>query len=1169
MDNEKQPKGFGLSTLAVKNRKTVFLIAAIIILGGLISYNSMPKENFPELQIPEIYIGVAKPGSSPQYMSEKIAKVIEKEVGGIKLVDEINTNSVHGYSTIRVKFDFKMPVDKALQKVKDAVDNARAKSDFPSLPVEPNIFEMDPSDFPIMNINLRGKDPALLKEVAETLEDQIEDLSEISEVDIRGVQDQEMRIDVDPVKANAVNVTLDDIQNAIASEHQTISGGEVLMDGVRKTIRIEGEFEDAEELEKIIIKQDNFLPVTLEQVAEVKFGNGDTTSYAREFGEPVVMLDVKKQGGENLLDASDKITEILEVAQNDGTIPGSITVSRTSDQSNNTRDMVSNLLNSIIFGIILVVGVLLFFLGLRNALFVGVAIPLSMLMSFFILSAMGVTLNVMVLFSLVLALGMLVDNGIVTVENIYRHMSEGKKPVNAVIAAVGEIAMPIIASTATTLAAFVPLALWPGIMGEFMKYLPITLIIVLGSSLFVALVINPVLAVVYMKVGENAPRKKRVLIRSSILIAVGAMLAAAGYMGGAGTGMTVLGNLLLILGIIGIVNLFILYPGTKRFQNGFLPRIERIYEKFLTKRLFGRGPLWLFLGTFALLFVSIGLMGAFPPKIEFFPENEPNYANIFISHPIGTDISVTNETALKVEEKLDEILAEYRDEDDTTGIPQDRQLIKSIISQVGEGTSDPAQGASLTNTPHKARVTVNFVEFQYRNGVTTSEILKKIQNGLKGEFTADIEITAAKDAQGPPQGAPISIDVTGKGDYRNLIAQATDIKSFLDSLSVNGKVDGVEKLKLNVEANRPEIPIRVDRDQVRKLNSSTMAVGMAIRKALLGQDITTYTKDDESYDINVKFNKQNRESLDALLDQRLIFRNNKGKLLNIPIRSVIEDPTEKSSYTAVVRKDQIPLVQITSNVTEGFNANEVVAALKVEMEDYEAANRLQEGLDYKFSGQQEEQAKEMAFLSKALMIAVFLILLIIVAQFNSYSMPSVIMLTVLLSLIGVLLGLVITQQNFVIMMTMIGIISLAGVVVNNAIVLIDYTNLIRKKRREELGLGEYEMLPYDEIVKAAIQGGKTRLRPVLLTAITTVLGLVPLAVGFNIDFFSWLSTYDAKIYFGGDNNIFFAPMSWAIIYGLTFATFLTLVIIPSLYLLMHKLKVWIYKLMKKPIRSTL
>ncbi len=1154
---KQEKKGFGLSTLAVNNRKTVFLIGLIIILGGVMAYTSMPKENFPELQIPEIYIGIAKPGSSPEYMSEKIARAIEKEIGGIKLVDEINTNSVHGYTTIRVKFDFKINVDKALQKVKDAVDDARTNSDFPDLPVEPNIFEMDPADMPIMNINLRGDNAALLKEIAEELEDRIEDLPEISEVDTRGVQEQEMRIEVDPLKAQAVNVTIDDIESAVNAEHQTIPGGEVLMDGIRKTIRIEGEFKDADELKKIIVKQDDFLPVALEDVAKVSFGNGDTTSYAREFGEPVVMLDVKKQGGENLLVASEKINELIKEAKAERLIPGSVAVSITNDQSNMTRDMVSNLLNSIVFGIILVVGVLLFFLGLRNALFVGVAIPLSMLMSFLVLNAMGVTLNVMVLFSLVLALGMLVDNGIVTVENIYRHMAEGKSALNAVIEGVGEIAMPIIASTATTLAAFIPLAIWPGIMGEFMKFLPITLMIVLGSSLFVALVINPVLAVTYMKIASNKPNRKKAIRTSIILTGIGIVFTILGAI--------TFGNLLIVIAILGIVNLFILYPGTVKFQNGFLPKLETAYEKFLTYALEGKRPRRFFFGTVGLFFLSFALMIVIPPKIDFFPVNQPKYSNIFISHPIGTDISITNETTLEVEERLNAILAEYMDEDDTTGIPQDKQIISSIISQVGEGTSDPSRGVAMGNTPHKARITVNFTEFQHRRGIKTSEILKKIQDGLRDKFTADIDVSASKDEQGPPQGAPVNIEVTGKGEYRDLITEATKIKGYLDTLDIKG----VEELTLNVEANRPEIPIRVDRDQVRKLNASTYQVGMAIRKALLGQDITTYTKDDESYDIVVQFDKPNRESLDALLDQRLIFRNNTGKMMNIPVRSVIEDPVEQSSFTAVVRKDQIPLVTISSNITEGENANEVVAKVKEEMEKYVVSNGLKEGINYKFTGQQEEQQKEMAFLSSALLIAVFLILVIIVAQFNSYSMPSVIMITVLLSLIGVLLGLVISRQNFVIMMTMIGVISLAGVVVNNAIVLIDYTNQIRKRKRAELGLGEYDQLPYKEIVASAIEGGKTRLRPVLLTAITTILGLIPLAIGFNIDFFTLLSEYDPNIFLGGDNNIFFAPLSWAIIYGLTFATFLTLVIIPALYLLMYQLKVWIYAKFNWQIRSNI
>ncbi|TNE98604.1 MAG: efflux RND transporter permease subunit, partial [Bacteroidetes bacterium] len=670
------------------------------------------------------------------------------------------------------------------------------------------------------------------------------------------------------------------------------------------------------------------------------------------------------------------------------------------------------------------------------------------------------------------------------------------------------------------------------------------------------LVINPVLAASFMKVSASVPNKRRSWINAGISAGIGLIFILLGAIA--------LGNILVVLGMLIILNYYVLYPGAERFQNGFLPKLESFYERFLTKALNGNGPLRYFLGTVGLLIFSFVLMFIFPPKVDFFPVNEPNYVNIFISHPVGTDITVTNETTLKIEEKLNAILSPYLESDKAINDPK-KKLIRSIISQVGEGTSDPQAGVAMGNTPHKGRITVNFTEFQHRNGVKTSDVLKSIQNGLRGQFTADIEITVAKEENGPPQGPPVNIEVSGKREYKDLIVEAGKIKAYLDKQGI----PGVEELKLNVEANRPEIPIHVDRDQLRKLNASTYQVGMAIRKALLGQDIAVYTQDEESYDIVVKFEKRSREDLDALLDQRLIFRNNKGQLMNIPIRSVIKDPKEVSSFTGVVRKDQIPLVTVSSNIIEGFNANEVVQDVKAQMEKYESSGKLDDSISYAFTGQQEEQAKEMAFLSNALLIAVFLILLIIVAQFNSYSMPSVIMITVILSLIGVLLGLVISRQNFVIMMTMIGVISLAGVVVNNAIVLIDYTNQLRKERRQRKQLGEYDQLEYDEIVEAAIEAGKTRLRPVLLTAITTVLGLIPLAVGFNIDFLTLFTEYDANIYIGGDNNIFFAPLSWAIIYGLTFATFLTLVIIPSLYLLMYRLKVWIYKKANWKLRSNI
>lgn len=1151
-------KEFKLSTWAINNRKSVYLMTFIIFIGGLGAYNSMPRENFPELQIPEIYIGIAYPGNSPELIAEKIADPIEKEINSIKNVDEISSNSVNGYVTIKTKFNFNVSAKDALQDVKDAVDKARSKKEFPTdLPVEPNIFEMDMSQMPVMNINLSG-DYSInqLKDYAEILEDKIEDLQEISEVDIRGIQEREMKIEVDRYKAEAVDVSFYDIEKAIGNENLTMSGGEILDGITNRTVQLKGEFKSAEEIGNIIVKHENYKPVYLKDVAKVEFTDADVTSYAREYGKTVVMLDIKKRGGENLLEASDTINKILIDVKEKKLIPADVNISVTNDQSGKTREMVSNLENSIYFGILLVVGVLLFFLGIRNALFVGIAIPLSMLMSFLILSAMGVTLNTMVLFSLVLALGMLVDNGIVIVENIYRLMDEGLDSFEAAKKGVGEVAWPIIASTATTLAAFVPLAIWPGIMGEFMKFLPITLMIVLGSSLFVALIINPVLTAVYMKLETKNESNTKSFIIAAILVVLGLFILFASV---------TWGNVFIIIGLIIPFNIYILTPMTKSFQNRFLPKLERSYENFLSYVIAKNRAGLVFIGTFVMLFLSFGLVAIFPPKTLFFPENQPNYVNIFVEHPVGTDIEITNQTTLQIEDMLmNDILK--TEINDTIGQTRDEKIIQSIIAQVGEGASDPAQGVVMGNTPNKGRITVNFAEFKYRDNTDhTSSLMKRISKGLKNKFPADVKVVVDKNNEGPPTGEPISIEIAGDKKYTDLISEATKIKNYLAHKNVNG----VEKLKLNVETGKPELNIEIDREKANLFGVSTGLLASTIRTSIFGKDISTFKDKDDIYDINLRFEKSERNNMDAILDQKLIFMNNRGQVLRIPIRSLVKEPTPTNTYSTVIHKDLIPYVAIESKVTEGYNADEVVAELKEHMEVYRSDIGITDGVTFDFKGQQEEQAKEMEFLSGALLIAMFLILLIIVLQFNAYSAPLIIMFAVVLSLTGVFLGLIIFQMEFVIMMTMIGIISLAGIVVNNAIVLIDYTNLLRKRKREELGLGVFDLLPMDEFKKAIVQSGKTRLRPVILTALTTVLGLLPLATGFNIDFASLLSEYDPNIYIGGDNTVFFGPMSWTIIFGLTFATFLTLVVIPIMYLLFYRFKLFLYRIFNAKIRSSL
>ena len=1120
---------FGLSTWSVNNATTVFVLVAIIIISGLYSYLTVPKESFPEVVVPEVFIGTPYPGNSPSNIEKLITRPLEKEIKTITGVDEITSTSIQGYSAVDVKFEFDVTSDEALRKVKDAVDRAKADPDFPDdLPADPDVFALNFSELlPVMNVNLSG-DYSLdeLKRYAEALEEKIEELPEISKVDIRGVMDKEVEVVVDYLRAEAMQVSFNDISGAIAQENITISGGDLLVDNFRRSVQVVGDFESMEDIENVIIKSENNAPIYLRDVASVHFVEQEKTSYAREYLKPVVSLDIIKRAGENLIAASNGINGIIADAKDDY-LPENLTVSITNDQSDQTRTQVDELQNSIIFGVLLVVGVLLFFLGLRNALFVGVAIPLSMFMSFMILSALGITFNVMVLFSLVLALGMLVDNGIVVVENIYRLMDEGKSSIVAAKQGVGEVAWPIIASTATTLAAFLPLAIWPGLIGEFMKYLPITLMIVLSSSLFVALVINPVLTAAFMRVGEDGVSKKRAHRVTISLIVFGGIFLALGA--------TAFGNILMIAGLLTITNAYVLNPGTLLFQNRFLPRLEEGYERFLRYALAGRRPWAFFFGTAGLMVVAFVLLGAFPPKVEFFPSNEPQYLNIFITKPIGTDIEETNRITREIESLVLEVMNEERFQrpNPETG-EMEAYIANSIIGQVGNGTSDPQEGPSLGNTPHKARIAVNFVKFQERRGQSTRDVLRSVRERLSGY--PDAEIIVTKNSDGPPQGPPINIEIRGD-DYDDVLVTANSMRQYLRELDF----EGVEELKIDVDKRKPELPITIDREKARRYGLSTQNIGYTIRTALFGREVSTFKDGEDDYPINVRFEESSRNNVDALMNQKVIFRSaSDGQIKEVPI-SAVATADRSTTFSSVKRKDLDRVITLSSNVLEGANANEIVLEMQESLKEFNAPR----GVEFAFTGQQEEQAKELAFLSQALLVALFLIILIIVAQFNSITTPFIIGFSVFFSLIGVLLGLVIFQMDFVIIMTMIGIISLAGVVVNNAIVLIDYTDLIRERKRRELGTGDH--LAFAEVEESIVQGGRTRLRPVLLTAITTILGLLPLAIGLNIDFVTLVTEYDPHIYIGGDNNVFWKPMSWAIIYGLTFATFLTLIIVPVMY----------------------
>ncbi len=1115
---------FSLTSLAVDNGTSIFILTFMILLFGINSYMTMPKESYPEIPWPQKYVQTVYFGNSAEDIEDLITRPLEKEIASISGIKKITSSSRQDFSIVIAEFNADVDSDLAVQKIKDAID--RAKPELPTdLTQDPEVLDVNLADLPIMTVNLAGNfSNDELDGYAEYLKEKIKDLREINDVDIKGIMDREVSIEVDLPRMEILQVSFGDIENAIRSENITMSGGEIVANDFRRTISIKGQLKSIKEFENLIVKSENQRPIYLRDIAKVKFGFQERSSIARADQEAVVSLDILKKKGENLLDASDKIKLAVEEAKASGFFPENLKVTLFNDQSVETRNLVSNLQNSIISGVILVVLVLLFFLGIRNALFVGMAIPLSLLMGILIINTIGYTLNMVVLFSLILALGLLVDNAIVVVENIFRYRQNGYSSTDSSKYGAGEVAMPIIASTATTLAAFLPLAFWPGLIGEFMKYLPITLIIVLSSSLFVALVINPVFTSALMKVderSEDAATRRRKVKNVLLFALLGILIALLGHL------MKVmwLRNIMSIVVGVTLVNFFLLRPASFFFQDKILPILENGYNKFIRFALRKYNPFFFFLGSVALLFMAFDLMSKSDAKSVLFPVADPLYINCFVEMPIGKDIVATDKVLEVMEDRVEEVIKPYRG------------IVEAMLTQIGENTSDPNGEREFGASPHKARLTVTFIPSSERGGLSTTKIMGEIRAAMK-DVAPGAQITVAKNADGPPTGRDINIELSGE-DVEQLALISEDMISFINKRNI----PGIEELKKDITLSKPELIVNVNREAARRYEISTFAIADAIRTSVFGKEISKYKIGDEDYPINLRLNNDYRYDVNEILSQKITFRSPaNGRISQVPISSVA-DVEFSSTYTAINRKDQERMVQIYSNVLSSSNANEVVADIKDALAEYE----FPEGYTWSFTGSQEQQEEEMAFLAKALGIAVFAILLIIVAQFNSIVSPVIILMAVIFSLIGVFFGYILSGRDFVIIMTGVGIISLAGIVVNNAIVLIDYIELLIKRKRQEKGVKSTNDLNKEDVRDAIISGGGTRLRPVLLTAITTVLGLVPLAIGFNFDFFGLVMEWDPNIYMGGDNAMFWGPMAWTVIYGLVFSTFLTLVVVPAMY----------------------
>jgi len=1137
-------KEFLPSSWAIEHRTVIYVIMVIFFVLGLRSYVTMPRETFPEINDTKVFVSTVYPGNTAEDIERAITDPLEEALKAVPNLVEIKSTSSEDFSVIEVEFDENISIDDAKQKAKDLVDGVTSGPDWPvfnNAKVEPNVFELDFSELrPILNINMHGDYPIeQLKAYAELLKARVEQLPEIKEVNIRGIQVFEVEVAVDIYKMTAAQVSFNDIINAISRENTTISGGNVVLGGQRRNIRLTGEIEDPEDLANFVVKTEKG-PVYLGDLADISFQEKEKTSFARSFGEKAVLLDVVKRGGKNLVQASQEIKEIVSNLQEIG-LPDDLDIEVSNDQSNMTLNQISELVNSIIFGVILVVSVLMFFLGFRNALYVGFAIPMSMFMSFMILSFLGYTLNTMVLFGLVMGLGMLVDNGIVVVENVYRLMEkEGLSRWEAAKTGIGEIAFPIIISTATTIAAFLPLGAWPGLMGEFMIYFPITLSVVLGSSLVVAIFFNSMLVSQFMEISEREISLKSLWRLTFALGGLGILLLLMGER------TRLLGNILLVIPTLFWLYKYFIKKWAVSFQNTILVRLENGYRKFLSYALGGAKPFLFLGGTFVLLFLSFALMGIFPPKVEFFPNNEPQQIFVFIEYPEGTAINKTNATTREIEREILSVM-------EHTEFTQNGEslLVESMVAQVGEGAGNPFIDNGNTNElPHKGKITLTMREYKFRNSVSSELLREEIQRQLSGKFPG-VAISVEKDAKGPPAGYPVTIEIKG-GGYLDMIQTAEAMKEFLNRTNVAG----VEELKIDVNKNKPGTQLQVDRQKAGELGVSASQVGQLLRTSLFGAKAGIFKKEGDDYDINVRFNKEQRYDANALYNQNIIFRDQAtGRIKQIPIAALIEKENT-TSFNAIKHKELNRVVTLYSSVLAGYNANAVVDQVKTTLANYE----MPDGMSYSFTGEIEEQEKNMAFLSNALAAALGLILLLLVFQFNSISKPLIILLSIFLSFTGVFLGLILFQMPFVILMTMMGIIALAGIVVNNGVVLLDYTQLLIDRKSHMEKVPEGKMLSMELAKEAIVEGGTARLRPVILTAITTVLGLIPLAIGLNIDFFTLFSEYDPNIYVGGDNVIFWGPLAWTVIFGLTFATFLTLVIVPATFSIVYSLKLWFKRL---------
>ena len=1116
-----QEKEFAPSSWAIDNKTAVYAIIILITILGLLSYIRLPKENFPDIAQSKVFITTQYLGQSPQNIEVLVTKQLEKQLKSLKGLKKVTSNTQQNVSIITAEFNANINIRDAKQDVKDAVD--KAKQDLPQNDnnlKESDISDIDVADLPILYINISGNySLKKLKEYADNLKDDIEGMKEISKVDEVGALSPNIEINVDINKMTAAQVSYNDIIQAIGNENVISSAGTIKTDGLQRTIDIKEDFKNADEVEALVIRNPQGRAVYLRDIAQVVDGFQDQISYARlktpnnSNFKSVITLNVSKRSGENLIEASDKIYALIKQKQAK-VFPKGLDITVTGDQSDKTRTTLNDLINTIVIGFILVTIILMFFMGSTNAIFVALSVPLSCFIAFLIMPVIGFTLNMIVLFSFLLALGIVVDDAIVVIENTHRIFANGKVPIaKAAKMAAGEVFMPVFSGTMTTLAPFIPLAFWNSLIGHFMFFLPITLIITLLASLVVAYIMNPVFAVDFMKPhheGEHDnPKFDRKVVRSLIFLAIA---AAVGYFINVGVG-----NFVVLAAILYLFNHFVLLRVIDRFQTKAWPKFQAWYAKRLEWAV--HRPWQILIGVLMLFFLTIGFTVVRSPKVEFFPASDPNFVYVYVTMPIGTDQAYTNQVVQGLEKNVAKV------------VEPDKDIVSSIISNISVGVTDP-QDEDQGTYYNKGKITVAFVEFGKRNGKDTKKIMERIRKSVQGVPGAQIAV--AQENSGPPVQKDIDIEIAGD-NLDTLVKTADNLKKYIN----NQNIGGIEGLVPDVQNDKPEIVFDIDRERANREGITTSQVNQALFTSVYGYKASDFRNTTEdNYEIDVRAQEDQRNNIDILRNLKITYRDlaTGGAIRQVPI-SAFTDIRYTNTYVNIKHKQQRRVIQLVSNVIKpAFNANEVVANIQQAIGTFKAP----EGVSISMGGGQEDQAEAATFLGTAMMISFGLILIILMALFNSIGKTLIILSEIFFSIIGVLLGLSAFGMNISIVMTGVGIIALAGVVVRNGILLVEFTDMLIEQGSNL----------HDAVVEAA----RTRMTPVLLTATAAILGLVPLAVGFNIDFAGLFTSFKPHIYFGGDNVAFWGPLSWTMIFGLGFATIITLILVPCMYIIRVRLK---------------